>query len=848
MAIKKSTKYLSKKLDTTATKFVLYNYAGEAKKYYLVDVKPFIYQPENLDKPTVAHSIIIIDRSGSMYGEIEKLKEYLLKLLTLDEYLNTELVITLISYSSVGDVKCHFQRIPITEIMQSNSEYQQEIKKIHVTGLTCISQSLEIAKSLIQEFTSNENEGELTAISLHTDGFANDPSYNLELKKIEKIAEELNKFNVIINTISYSNYADFKLLSKLSNLGSGNCIQANNVKQVYDSLYQTNKLLTSSVIPPVEETLIKGYDYQVFVSQTAKKILGSNYTLKIRGLKPEDNGMFYKYRQISAEEYENLTNIPTSQTNESVFAFIKTNLAEGNLNLAKYALVSTFDDTLTQTHSKALTNLQIMNFSQDIEAVIFNPKLLKKHEILSAVKVNNKVSILELIDILEANQKGIIINLKHLQKNYQRKGLKRVEGKRDEEDNLIKPLLKTVTIDSGEYVPMGKFNINHNTATINMLIPRKVKLVTQDKGKQISEVAGILINDLNQYNNYTVVSDGEINIDSFRVKINSEKTFNLLKEKGLLTIEGSIPDQFNFTKEYEINLADLPLVSFKQNYSNLEGIFEQIIKLQVLNSLISAHIKEESDIYSEKQLTELKKHYLSKNLYLNFPTTNEYTDLKEALNNGSVDTKISYKIDLGDTQILNTSKLYSANKFLDRLYQGCEEETGEIIDNVTFDMTLDKNIIFGHKTLSKRTKITQVDELMKTIYDDFLGIDNNGSVSEILNWIKADSLLKLLEKKWQGETVNKDEFITALTQAKSKLNNHLENIYRQQICPLVFYIGSTGLIPDELNIKAFTAEEMSANYPDLKLSKSEQKGTFFVANNTVITVYPQNAYYTTNKR
>jgi len=302
MATQKTSEYLSKKLDTIATKFTLYNYDGEAKKYYLVDSKPFIYQPENLGKATVAHSIIILDRSGSMYGEIEKLKEYLLKLLTLDEYLNSELIITLISYSSVGDVKCHFQRIPITEIMQSNSKYQQEIKKIHVTGCTCISQSLEIAKSLIQEFTNHENEGELTAISLHTDGFANDPSYNLELKKIEKIAEGLNKFNVIINTISYSNYADFKLLSKLSNLGSGNCIQANNVKQVYDSLYQSNKLLTSSVIPPVEETLTKGYDYQVFVSQTAKKILGSNYTLKIRGLKPEDKGIFYKYREISAEE------------------------------------------------------------------------------------------------------------------------------------------------------------------------------------------------------------------------------------------------------------------------------------------------------------------------------------------------------------------------------------------------------------------------------------------------------------------------------------------------------------------------------------------------------------------
>lgn len=844
----KKTSFLTKKLDTNSTKFTLYNYAGQIKSYYLVDKKPLKFGVDNLGKSPLAHSIIIIDRSGSMYGEIEQLKQYLLKLLTLDEYLNSQLVITLISYSSSGDVKCHFQRIPITDIMKPNSAYQQEIKRIRVTGLTCISQSLKIAKTLIEEFTDHKKQGELTAITLHTDGFANDPNYNSELKKIEEIATDLNKNNVIINTISYSNYADFKLLLKLANLGSGKCLQANNIKQVYDCLYNTTNLLNGQVSSPVEETLIKEYDYQVFVSSTAQKIIGSNHTLKIRGLTPEDQGIFYKYRQITAEEYEKLTDISASQTDESVFAFIKANLAEGNINLAKYALVSTLDDTLTQAHSKALTNEQIISFTQDIEAVIFNPKLLKKHTILSAVKINNKVSILELIDILEANKKNIIINLKDLQKNYQRKGLKRIEGKRDEEGNLIKPSLKTMEIDGGEYVSMGKFNINRNTATINMLIPRKVKLVTQDKGKQISEVAGILLNDLTQYNNYTVVSDGEININKFKVKINSEKTFNLLQDKGVLTINGNIPNEFDFSCEYEINLADLPLVSFGQNYSNLDGIFEKLCKLQILSSIICAHLKEESDIYSEKQLDELKKHYLSKNLYLNFPTTNEYVDLKEALNNGSVDTRISYKIDIGNQEILNASKLYSANKFLDRLYQGCEVETGEIIEKPTFDMTLDKDIIFAHKNLSSRTKLTKVDDLMKIIFDDFLGIDNNGSIAEILTMVKAHDLLNFLEVKKDQKLVNKNEFIMALTKTNKLINNYLEKIYRQQISPLVFYIGATGLIPDELNTKALTAEEITGIYPTLKISKSEQDGSFFLIGNTIITIYATTEYYTTNKR
>jgi Mg-chelatase subunit ChlD len=844
---KKTTKSTAKKSLNNSTKFVLYNFAGEAKSYYLVERKPLEKNQENLGKPPVAHSIIIIDRSGSMYYDLEQLKEYLLKLLTLDEYLNSQLVITLISYSSVGDVKCHFQRIPISEIMKPNSEYQQEIKKIRVTGLTCISQSLEIAKTLIQEFSKSANDSELTAITLHTDGFANDPSYNSEVRKIESLAQEISKFNVIINTISYS-YADFKLLSKLANLGSGNCLQANEIKQVYDSLYQTTNLLSGAVSPPIEEPLIKGYDYQIFVSQTAQKIIGSSNTLKITGLKPEDEGVFYKYRQLSVEEYENLTDIEVAQTDESVFAFVKANLAEGNINTAKYALLSSLDYTLTQAHSKALTNGEIIDFTQDIEQVIFNPKLLKKHEILAQVKVSDKITLLELLEILEQNQKSIIINLKHLDKNYQRKGLKRLQGTRDNEGNLIEPWLKTEEIDGGEYVQMGEFNINRNTATINMLLSRKVKLVTIENEKQISEVAGVLINDLTQYNNYTIVGDGEINVPSLKVKINNAKVFNLLKDKGILELDGVAPEKFDFKSEYEIKFEGLPLVSFNQKYENLDGIFEELVKLQVLASIISAHIKEESDIYSEEQLGELKKHYLSKNLYLNFPTTNEYTNLQEALNSGIVDTRISYKIDLGNSEILNLSKLYSANKFLDRLYEAYNKETGEKIENPTFEVTLDQPIIFGHKTLSKRTKITKVDELMRSIFDDFLGIEKNGTVSEILTEIKAYSLIRLLEAKSQEVTINKDEFVNALTQAKWKLNSYVEKIYRQKICPLVFYIGATGLIPDELNAKAFTADEIKANYPELKISKSEQDGTFFLVGNTLITVYPKNEYYSTGKR
>lgn len=813
------------------TKFTLYNLAGKEKAHYLVEGFNVDILDGELPQKQVAHSIIIIDRSGSMYYDIAALKDTLIKLLTLDEYLNFQLVISLISYSSLGDVTCHFQRVPIQEVMQQNSPYLAEIKAIQASYLTCISQSLKLAKSLIQA-------GELTAITLHSDGYANDSSPSAEARAIENICEELKQMDVFVNTIAYSNASDFKLLAKIANTVSGCCIKAGNVKEVYDAIYSTAKLLGAAVALAIEEPLAADYSYQLFFSRSGKKINGTNQTLKIFGLQPEDEGIIYKYKQISPEVYEQMKDVAVAQNDESVYAFAKANLAEGNLNTSKYAIASTFDVTLTEKHAKALTNQDIANFAQDIDIALFYPNVLQEHEISEQVKVNNKISLLELIKIFEEYRQSIIINIKHLQDNYQRKGIKRVKGVRDENGELVKPWLRTEYIDIGEYVGMGGFEINRNTATINMLVTRKVKLIKAEDKTPIIEVAGLLVNDLATFNNYTIVSDGEINVKSLQVKISNKKAFDLLKQTGVLSA-----DEFDFHAEYTIELDNLPLVPFDGSYSSIDGFFDELAEIKVLTSIISAHLREESDVFIAAQLDELKKHYLSKNLYLNFPTTNEYTDIKEALINGTLDSRVSYKIDIGSQDILNLSKLPSANKFLDRMYQVYDKETGEIFTKPSFDMALNENYAFRHKALSSRIKITKVDDLMKPIFDDFLGLEKNGIVVKILAKVGAESLARLLDDQQTGKPVSKEEMVTALTIANTKLERYAERIYQEKISPLVFYIGATGLLPDEMATPAMTAEELAAKCPNLQFSKYEQEGTFFVVGDSIISVYAQTEYY-----
>ncbi|MGF2039122.1 MAG: hypothetical protein RMZ43_028065 [Nostoc sp. CmiVER01] len=451
---------------------------------------------------------------------------------------------------------------------------------------------------------------------------------------------------------------------------------------------------------------------------------------------------------------------------------------------------------------------------------------------------NNKISLVELIQIFAQYRDNIIVNIKHLQEHYQRTGIKRVKGVRNENGELLQPWLRTENIDNAEYVGMGEFQFNRNTATINMLIKRKVKLAKFEDKTPTIEVAGLLVNDLNSFNNYTIVSDGKINVKSLKVKISSKKAFDLLKEKGVLDAE-----DFDFRAEYSIELDNLPLVAANSHYSSIDGLFNELAEIKILTSIISAHLRKESDVFVAEQLDEFKKHYLSKNVYINFPTTNEYTDIHEALVNGTLESKLSYKIDIGSQDILNLSKLPSANKFLSKMYRLFDKETGEIIIKPSFAIALNENLAVRHRLLSSRTKITKVDELMKPIFDDFLGLEQNGIVVNILKKVDADSLAQLLQDKQAGKQISKEEMIAALTTANNKLEQYIEKIYYDKISPLVFYIGCIGVLPNKMEAKSMTAEEAAIKYPNLQFSKDEQQGNFFAVGDSIISIYAKTEYY-----
>jgi Mg-chelatase subunit ChlD len=814
------------------SRFALHNYAGQPTRFFFVNEAPLDTDASTPAKE-VSHHIILVDRSGSMYRDLPDLKSTLLKLLTLEEYRNEEMKVSLISYSSAGDMTTHFNRVAVEDVMRSGSAEQESIKQLRVTGLTCISQALAKARELVRD-------GELTCVTLHSDGFANDRTPTSEARAVLGLASEFaGMSNVFVNTIAYSRWSDFKLLSSIANQCSGICVQALRIKDVYNALVKTADLLAGQVTPATAVP-VGGAAYQIFLSRQGRKINGSTSDLVVKGAKPGDDRVVYQYHEATEAEY-NASTLPVcgeSCSSTPIYAYSRCQLAEGNLNTSKYALISTRNTTLINGHAKALTNEELAAMAAGIDGVLFD-----MHAEVCGAEYGldtSQASVLTLVNVLGQHARDLQVDLGHLRSHYNKRSVRRIPGKRLDDGTVETPWVKTAYQDDNAWVQVQAFELNRNTATINMRVARPVNLVEAETDTLIPEVAGVSLDKLSSYNNYTIVGDGALNLTAMQVQISSKKAFRALADLGVLS------GDYDPTTVYTIDFGGRPLVDYVQSFNPdaIQGVFTELAGLKVLDSIFSALSRGTSEHYTAEQVAELKRHYLSPALYFSPPTTNEYADLKVALAEGSVDTRLSYKVDIGDTEILGLGKLHSANKFLDRMFTITLD--GELQKKPTMGLLWESEVAVDYKALSARIKLTAVDDFMKPIFEDFLALDPNGRVKEILTSAGVGELADKIAA-WRAGRLGQDATVEVFTEAKAAVNKRMEDVFAGKIRPLVFFIGSTGLVPDDFNTKALPADALMERHPLLSLSKAEKEGTFFQVGDAVLSVYVKGEHFSTGQ-
>ena len=798
------------------TTFALRKFNGQPAKFVKVTTEDHSATVATPVK-RATHHIIIIDRSGSMCYDLPDTKAMVEKLLTLTEFNDPLQKISLLSYSSQDDVKVHFAKVTVEDVLKPNSPYVSEIRSIRVTGMTCISQSLVLAASLV-------DDKDVTCITLHSDGYANDNSPSSERTAIAKAVKGLaQRANVFVNTIAYRESSDFTLLSNVANTASGVCVQAKSIRQVYDALHAAQASLAGNMAPAL--VLPKVGDYTVFVSAAAGKVLGSADEMTVRGVAQDHDKTVYRYEFV---DEATAATLPEADP-KAALAFARAQISEGNINNAKFALCGVKSDLLHK-HYRALVSNEVAAMAADIEAALVTGTI--KQTINYGLPTG--ISVLDVLGILNTYAKSLRVNVKALTANYKRQGVKRIGGTRNDDGTVTPPDFDLKPIN-GDHADVLGFDFNRNTASINMLTSRKSSLVKLATGEIINEVAGIDVSGIRDYRNYTVVGDGNICTPILPLRTNDKRCHNALADLGLIT------GAFDPNAEFEVNLGNLPLIAFDKAFGLADDVYDRLTKLTAASKLLSACIKEASDALTPEQIAELKAHYLSSSLYFSGPTTNHYADLQTALATGQVDTRLSYKIDLGNAEITALSKLPSANAFLERRFT--LTVGGNAVDKPKVPSVLDPTAVWGEKALSARVKLTKVDDLLFPIFKSFLLDGGKGAFADTLRaaGVSDDAVDGLL-----AALAGKGDKVEAIVAANRQVAARLEAVYHQEVSPLVFYIGATGLVPDDLGAKAYTADQIVGAFPNIALSKDEKEGLFYVLpNNLILTVFIKGEYYTT---
>lgn len=819
-------------------RFSLYDFLGRGKGRFFVDTETFSNATSVSTVRQPGHFIFVCDASGSMWGQMAGLRSLVTKLVTLEEYRDAEVLVSVLSFSSAGDLVTHASRVKIADFMAPGSKALADLQRLDTRGLTCISQGLKAIPGLVKD-------DEVTAAVVLSDGFANDRSPGAEKREIDIIVEQLRKTKgVFVNTISLGSYADFKLLAYIANACSGTCFQAPSAKEVYDVLHETTTLVAGAT-SPVLDVQMNGADYAVFVSRSAGKIIGGSQALLIRGLRPEDDKAVYRFRKVEDAVYS-ASNAPVCGENGAdltpVLAFAKAQLSEGNVNTAKYALVATRDEDLLAKHARALVNGEIAAMSADVESAVVTG-IPAGHTISATYGLPNagQASVLQILGLLGQYASDIQVDMNALTSGYKKRGVKRIAGVRNPDGTVTPYPYKLASRTPSQFRGVSSFDLNRNNATVNMLVAEPANLVQVADGAVIPEVEGIKL-DLWINRNYTIVGDGSLNIERLFLRIANKRLFRALVAASVL------PDtDFDAKLTYEVVLAGRPLIGYDATFSPamFDGLFGRVARLKVVQSILAACVKGQSDAYTPDQLAALKAKGVTGGMNFSAPTTNEYADLNQALADGIIDTRVSYKVDFGTPEVVNLGELYSANAYLARRFtlavNGTEEKKPK------FDMRWDAGVTYGIKPVGPKLTVGPVDDLMYPIFMDFLGLASNGSVAAILTDAGFDADFVTKFRAAADGQVSKDTAVEVFTDAKKALDKAVDAVFTSAVAPMVFYVGSTGLVPDEFQSRAMTAEQVREKYKGIDLGKDADESIYYEVNGTILSIFTKVEYFSTGK-
>ena len=756
--------------------------------------------PKTTVSPEVTHHVLVVDRSGSMWGDIEKLKQSIEQALAVGSFTDESVLTTLISFSSHGDVTLHWSKVPVGAVTDLSKPYLDMLRGIKATYLTGISQALDLALESV-------DASQTTGITLFTDGYANHPSAYSENKAMDAFVERAKAFpGLFFNAIGYRDWCDWPRMNAMTNALSGKTVKARSFKDVLGAMKDTQELLSGSICPALVMDAPGDGQGLLAVNRTTGQVNFTFGDLSLRGVSADDTVDLYKVAKAPATDSIPRGTKAATKEESYLFGALAIGYASASdVRSAKGLLFSSGNKTLWEEHMGAITPSSLSAMVEDLQAWV----MAGTNEGFDMGRnVRPKYDLFDLAEILNGlPARSVGLSEKPFYAAYRRRSIQKVPGKREADGTITPP--STDFVRTGRVYVKG-MSFNNSDASAQLDTAAAAELRDAATGEAIKEIEFVDLGQLQEHRSYTLVSAGERNVEILPLEVYTQEAWDALTP----FILPSEARDFKAGKVARIRLKRFKMES--EEAPTPDEVFASIGRRLHAASAVKAYSamqnKGASSPYTAGQVAALKERNLTPSLNYSSPTTVHYTDKEVAATKGEIDSYTRYKVHFGTTGVLSTKALKSGNAFLQRRYK-VATSAGVAIAKPKLTTYLAGDT-YEVKPLSPRAKETEADKMMNGVFDHILLADERIDNTEITRRLEA-----------AGKIV-------------TQVNDLLQ--------PLVMEVGCTGLLPLDLeaSMTRYEPEDFTTQF-GVKLGKAEAEGVYYVADNgLVISIVPETSWYT----
>lgn len=501
------------------------NLKGKERVANFYEVKPNEQNNDNLN-----HHILLLDVSGSMYGELDNLKAKLK--ITLEQLcVDDNNYVSLITYSGhkeseiiAKSVKCDAVSYKMSKIFDIIEE------KVQIKGVTVMSEPLEKSIELVKGLADVCDKHH---IALFTDGCLVpwEWSHKTEENKCYDVADICSKENILLNAIGFGRWYDRRFLKELvGKTPNGELAHIDDIADYPTTILNMVRKMNEEVSCklPVENKELYFLNRNAFYENgsciRALNAKTSNIIVVLDEDYKVDGKVYHSTGDVNEDLFEDLLfslgwNFIIEEDVEEAESII----AQTG-DIAVYELVSNCFSF--QEKNKVLTKLQKILYKEE-------PKFEKGKKVITVLSEEDEpICLLEILhEILEDKDSSLVWSKDIAYKRTSQKQISK-------EDNI------RFKYDDKSFFPINSISIGKDKLNIGVKVTYTGK--SYDVDKEILELPCKI------YRDYILILNGNINVPTIFAKLSNELFQKFAKEN--LIKSSKIEDGVTY---FEIDLTKL---------------------------------------------------------------------------------------------------------------------------------------------------------------------------------------------------------------------------------------------------------------------------------------------------